>query len=53
MKKVTHPQKLNYLAVGFLEKLGNLKPSQAEIDLMESLLSTVFVLYVFNRKRYK
>jgi DNA-binding CsgD family transcriptional regulator len=41
MKKFSRPQNLNYLAIEFLEKLGNKTPSQPQINLMESLISKV------------
>lgn len=46
MKKLNHPQKLNYLAIVFLERLGIDEPTQFQIDLMEFLLSKAAVKHL-------
>ena len=43
MKVNQKAQYLNYLAIELLERLGNTKPSQQQIDLMESLISQVVI----------
>lgn len=56
MKKLNRAQYLNYLAIEFLENLGNKTPSQAQIDLMESLISqmtTTFIGTKHNHKQYQ
>ncbi|HEX4046011.1 MAG TPA: helix-turn-helix transcriptional regulator [Gammaproteobacteria bacterium] len=42
--KDLYEQELNYLSIDLLEKLGNHKPVQKQIDLMESILSNVVVI---------
>jgi hypothetical protein len=37
---VSTNQRINILAIGLLECMGNLYPTQEQIDLMESLLET-------------
>ena len=36
----------NYHAVGLLERLGNLTPSQVEIDLVEKLLRNILTVKI-------
>lgn len=43
MSKLNKPQRINYLAIEFLERLGNRNPVQSQIDLMEALISKVAI----------
>ena len=36
-----HVEQLNYLAIGLLEKLGNIEPTEAQIEIVEYILSQV------------
>ncbi len=33
-----HVELLNYLAIEFLEKLGNVEPTECQIEMMESIV---------------
>lgn len=48
MKNFDKEQTLNYLAIELLERLGNVKPSQQQIDLLTDLLGRVALEYQLN-----